>query len=125
MEETGRKLPSFFVAIAYQVDPAKPEEHDRAYEAIYDYYRAHCPEVRSARIYSQLYGSLIPGGRGAKLEVLEFDSMEARAKHLEAMERDHPEVPGMWAAWRSTTVPGSIQFHVFTGHRREVWIGPQ
>ena len=62
MEEMVRPG-SFFVVLAYCVDPDRIEEHDRAYVAIYDYYRQNCPEIRSARIYAQHYGSLIPGGR--------------------------------------------------------------
>jgi hypothetical protein len=124
MEEMVRPS-SFLVVLAYCVDPEKLEEHDRAYVAIYDYYRKSCPEIRSARIYGQLYGSLIPGGRTAKLEILEFDSMAARASYLENIQRDHPELPSLLAAWRRTTVPGSIQIHAFADHGRDAWVGPR
>ena len=123
MEEAARPS-SFFVVIAYCVDPDKIEEHDRTYEAIYEYYRRNCKEIRSARIYAQHYGSLIPGGRTGKLEILEFDSMEARARYLEGVKVNYPELPKMWAAWRGTTVPGSIQIHAFGDHGRHAWVGP-
>jgi hypothetical protein len=122
--EEATRPGGFFVLIAYAVDPDRIEEHDRAYVAIYDYYRERCPEVRTARIYNQHYGSLIPGGRTGKLEILEFDSMEARAKYLAGVATNYPELPALWAAWRRTTVPGSIEMHVFGDHVRSAWVGP-
>jgi hypothetical protein len=123
LEEAVRPS-SFYVVIAYSVDQDRIEEHDRAYVAIYDYYRERCSEIRSARILSQHDGSLIPGGRTGKLEILEFDSMEARARYLDSVRTSYPELPGLWAAWRKTTVPGSIQIHAFADHVRQAWIEP-